>query len=157
MSGEASRREKPGSRGRTRGRELALKYLYHVDMRNGVDVEPFDSFASHQDETGVSVEFARRLVDGVIANKADIDARIGRLARNWALHRMAAIDRNILRIGAFELSMDPPTPPGIVINEAVEMGKRFSTEQSGKFINGILDKLQTSEPPSGGPASPSED
>jgi transcription antitermination protein NusB len=130
---------------RTKGRELALKYLYQVDARGGVDPEPFDSFAAHQEESGLSVEFARQLVTGVMTAKVAIDERIGTLARNWSMDRMAVIDRNILRIGAFELMMPAAPPPAVVINEAVELGKRFSTAQSGKFINGILDKLRASD------------
>ena len=139
---------------RTRGRELALKYLYQYDIRRAADPEPFDSFAAHLEEGGSVAAFARHLVEGVLAAKESIDARIQKLARNWTLARMAITDRNIIRLGTFELDSDRTTHPNVIISEAVELGKKFSTAQSGKFINGILDKLRpaaTVAEPSGPP------
>jgi N utilization substance protein B len=128
------------SRARSRGRELALKYLYQADVRRD-GAEAFDDFAVHQEETGGAVAFARDLVNGVIGRKAELDKLISGFARNWALHRMAVIDRNILRIGAFELLGADPPPRNVVINEAIELAKRFSTAESGRFINGVLDRV----------------
>ncbi|HYC76323.1 MAG TPA: transcription antitermination factor NusB [Planctomycetota bacterium] len=126
---------------RTRGRELALKYLYQWDARRGVDVGSFDAFAIVEDERGAAVDYGRRLVDGVLRRRDEIDERLKTLAKNWSLHRMATVDRNVLRIGAYEMIMPEPQPPGVAINEAVELGKKYGASQSGKFINGILDKL----------------
>jgi N utilization substance protein B len=125
---------------RTRGRELALKYLYQVDLRK-TDAPTFDAFATFEDERGIAVDFARRLVEGVRARRESIDAGLQSVAKNWSLHRMAAVDRNILRLSAVEMTMPTPSPPGVAINEAVELGKKFGAAQSGKFINGVLDKL----------------
>jgi transcription antitermination factor NusB len=136
----------PTSRARSRGRELALKYLYQADVRkDGADA--FDEFAVHQEEGGSAVAFARELVTGVLARKPEIDSLLASYARNWALHRMAVIDRNILRIGAFELLGSDPPPRSVVINEAIELAKRFSTAESGKFINGVLDRVGRKEGP----------
>ena len=129
------------TRARSRGRELALKYLYQADVRKD-GAEAFDEFAVHQDESGGAAEFARELVNGVIGRKAELDKLISGFAQNWALHRMAVIDRNILRIGAFELLGAQPPPRSVVINEAIELAKRFSTEHSGAFVNGVLDRVR---------------
>ena len=144
---KATRSAKGGasSGARSRGRELALKYLYQLDVRKGPDGVDFDMFAEGQEETGTVVTFARDLVKGVLGRQAELDGRIQALAKNWSLARMAVIDRNVLRIGAFEL-LDPAMPASIAINEAVELAKRFSTAQSGKFVNGILDKLRSAAP-----------
>jgi len=134
----------PTSRARSRGRELALKYLYQADLR-GADAESFAAFAEHQEEGGTAASFGGTLAAGVLARKTDLDGAIARVARNWSISRMPVIDRNILRIGAFELLGDDPLPRGVVINEAIELAKRFSTADSGKFINGILDKIGRGE------------
>lgn len=87
-------------------------------------------------------EFAQHLVDGVLAQQEAIDAVIMKYAQNWELTRMAAIDRCVLRLASFELIHDRETPVNVIINEAVEIAKKFSTAQSGKFVNGILDKVK---------------
>lgn len=130
----------PTSRARSKGRELALKYLYQADVR-GADVEPFDSFTRHQDEGGGGAAFGRLIAEGVLQRKVEIDRLLSGLARNWSISRMPIIDRNILRIGAFELESPDAPPRNVVINEAIELAKRFSTADSGKFINGILDRI----------------
>ncbi len=86
-------------------------------------------------------EFAEPLVRGVLEYREGIDERLQKLATNWDLHRMAAVDRNILRLAAFEMVHREDIPPVVAINEAVDIAKRFSTDESGKFVNGILDKL----------------
>jgi N utilization substance protein B len=134
------------SRARSRGRELALKYLYQADVRKD-GAEAFNDFVEHQDEGGAAAAFARDLVNGVIAGKSELDRLISGYARNWSLHRMAVIDRNILRIGAFELLGADPPPRSVVINEAIELAKRFSTAESGRFINGVLDRVGRPETP----------
>ena len=86
-------------------------------------------------------EFAEPLVRGVLEHREEIDARLRKLAANWDLHRMAGVDRNILRLATFEMMHREDIPPVVAINEAVDIAKRFSTDDSGKFVNGILDKL----------------
>jgi transcription antitermination factor NusB len=87
-----------------------------------------------------AVDFARKLVEGVRARRAELDSLIQQAAENWSLERMAATDRNVLRLGAYEL-LHTDTPPRVAIDEAVELAKRFGTAQSGPFVNGILDQL----------------
>lgn len=108
------------------------------------------------------VEFTKGLVSGVHEHKTRIDALISEAAENWRIDRMAAIDRNILRIGAFEMLLCPEVPTKVAINEALELAKRYSTAQSSRFVNGILDRLQVHVPsdandasePSAEPAEP---
>ena len=88
-------------------------------------------------------DFAEPLVRGVLENRDSIDNKLSELAVNWDLNRMAAVDRNILRLAAHELMHREDVPPAVVINEAVDIAKKFSTDDSGKFVNGILDKLAT--------------
>jgi N utilization substance protein B len=89
------------------------------------------------------IEFSRSLVAGVRRNRGELDELLGKTADNWRLERMAATDRNVLRLGAFEL-LYTDTPGAVVINEAVELAKRYGSAQSAQFVNGILDKLLTS-------------
>ena len=90
--------------------------------------------------------FARLIVAGVREHQARIDELISEAAENWRIDRMAAIDRNILRLGAFEMLFDPDVPVKVAINEALELAKRYSTAQSSRFVNGILDRLQNADP-----------
>ena len=104
-------------------------------------------FGPGTDPTGATIRIRNQpfRVAGVLARKADLDREIARVARNWSIGRMPVIDRNILRIGAFELLAEEGAPRGVVINEAIELAKRFSTAESGRFINGILDKIGRAE------------
>ncbi len=86
--------------------------------------------------------FAEPLIRGVLEHKADLDERIKRYAKNWDLHRMAVVDRNVLRLAIFEMLHREDIPPVVSINEAVDIAKKFSTEDSGKFVNGILDRVK---------------
>ncbi len=87
------------------------------------------------------LKFARTLVQGVLARKAEIDSMLEKNAERWKLGRMASVDRNIMRIGAFELCYCLDIPPRVAINEAVELAKKFGSEESGAFVNGILDAI----------------
>jgi transcription antitermination protein NusB len=86
--------------------------------------------------------FAEPLIRGTIERGADLDAQIKKYAKNWDLHRMAVVDRNVLRLAIYEMLYREDIPPVVSINEAVDIAKRFSTEESGKFVNGILDKVK---------------
>lgn len=133
---------------RTRGREIALQILYLLEQNPGVNSGEIDRFIVRRLRDVKLREYARALVTGVQAHQPEIDALITRVAENWRLDRMAAIDRNILRLGAFEMLYDPEIPVKVAINEALELAKRYSTAQSSRFVNGILDRLQSpvSEP-----------
>ncbi len=88
-------------------------------------------------------EFALRLITGTIDTQKEVDEKLAAIAHNWDIHRMAVVDRNILRMAIFELLYCDDIPPKVTINEAIELGKRFSTMNSGAFINGILDKVKS--------------
>src|SRR5262249_31083701 len=86
--------------------------------------------------------FGLSLYDGVVAQMADIDQRLTQAAENWRLHRMPAVDRNVLRLGAFELLHAPDTPAAVAFDEAIELAKRYGTAESPAFVNGVLDQLR---------------
>lgn len=91
---------------------------------------------------GDVVEFAARLVEGTLQHRTAIDQRLQSVTRNWDLRRMATVDRNVLRMATYELMFCTDVPPKVAINEAIELGKKFSTANSGGFVNGILDRIR---------------
>lgn len=127
---------------RTRARELALQFLYQVDLLGSSVLPDLRAFLREMETDAESVQYAQRIVEGVHAQRAEVDRVIAEVAQNWKIHRMAVIDRNILRIGAWELLFVPEVPPKVSINEGIELGKRFSTANTGAFVNGILDKVR---------------
>ncbi len=130
-------------RKRTRARELALQLLYMADVQGTEALAQMDSFLHRHGQDDLEVTtFARALVEGVMEQRAEIDAILSAATQNWELHRMALVDRNILRLAAHELLRKEDVPAKVAINEAIELGKRFSTQQSGSFINGILDRIR---------------
>lgn len=129
---------------RTRGREIALQILYLMEQNSEVDPAEIQRFIERRLRDPKLQDFARVLVDGVRTHQPRIDALITQVAENWRLDRMAAIDRNILRLGAYEILLCPEVPTKVAINEALELAKRYSTAQSSRFVNGILDRLQES-------------
>lgn len=135
----------PARRARSQGRELALRYLFSADLSGLDSVSSFDDFAREETMRGEAVVFARELVDGVIEHLERTDAMIVRYARNWKLERMAAVDRNVLRIGCHELLHAVDTPVAVLINEAVELAKTYGSERSGGFVNGLLDRIAKTE------------
>jgi len=146
---------------RTRARELALQFLYQLDLR-GRDILPeAKTFFRHEEKDKTAREFAAELVQGVVQHQDEIDQEIREVAMNWDISRMAVIDRNVLRMATFELLHQPDIPPKVSINEAIELGKRYSTQNSGAFINGILDKIkdraQARQAPQGDPPLPVSD
>ena len=141
---------------RTRGREIALQVLYQTEQNPGLAPEEVRRFVDRRllgDRR--LVEFAEGLIAGVHANRPKIDALISDVAENWRLDRMAAIDRNILRLGVFEMLFCPDVPTKVAINEALELAKRYSTAQSSRFVNGILDRLQPDAPETPAPEAES--
>lgn len=128
---------------RTRGRELALQFLYQVDLRGESAVAERDVFLREEEKDKEARKFAEARIDGVLEFQSELDQTIQAVAQNWDISRMAVIDRNVLRIATFELLHCKDIPPKVAINEAIEIGKRFSTSNSGAFINGILDKIKS--------------
>jgi len=135
---------------RTKARELALQALYQVDLIQDSARESVDLFLAGQDADKETREFAKGLVCGTLDHKEEIDAMISEVTQNWAISRMAVIDRNVLRLATHELLHREDIPPKVSINEAIEIGKRFSTTNSGAFINGILDKIMNHHLPDKG-------
>lgn len=133
-------------RKRTLARECALKILYQKEIHsNAIDLL-FEQFWQAEEAIEAEVkDFTRRLVFGVDGQREAIDAKISSYATNWQLKRMAIIDRNILRLGVFELLHTTDIPPKVTINEAVELAKKYGDIESSKFVNGILDKIHKSE------------
>lgn len=133
-------------RKRTLARESALKILYARDVAKEPIQECNDKFWVNSDPSDPVIrEFSDGLVFGVEKNILKIDEVISKYAVNWEIERMATIDRNILRIASFELLFDENIPPKVAINEAIEMAKKFGDKDSGKFVNGILDKIKSAE------------
>jgi N utilization substance protein B len=127
---------------RSRGREVALQVLYQVEQNTGIIPEEVHHFIQRRLRCDRKLcEFTEELIAGVMAHQSCIDSLISRVAENWRLDRMAAIDRNILRLGAYEMMFCPDVPPKVAINEALELAKRYSTAQSSRFVNGILDRM----------------
>jgi len=127
---------------RTRARELALQFLYQLDLLGDDLLSEAAGFLRSEEPDRTAREFATQLVQGVADHRSELDDEIRAVAQNWEIARMAVIDRNVLRMAAFELFHCPDVPPKVAINEAIELGKRFSTQNSGAFINGILDKIK---------------
>ena len=130
-------------RNRTKSREYALQMLYQADIRHADDAQPIQEefWQAHEPATADVKAFASELFAGTFKHLKELDALIAAHADNWNLNRMAVIDRNILRLGAYELLHQQDVPSKVCINEAIELAKRFGDADSGKFINGILDAI----------------
>ncbi|MHC4251341.1 MAG: transcription antitermination factor NusB [Planctomycetota bacterium] len=129
-------------RTRTLAREAALQYLYEVDMVGVEEAESLDEFLVRQVGRVDARPHAARLVAGVLEHRAEIDAELRSAAENWTLERMAVVDRNVLRIGVYELTRDPDVPEKVAINEAIDLARRFSSEEACAFVNGVLDRIR---------------
>ncbi len=116
--------------------------LYQLDLAGGSPEEAFPAFWEGQSPEDDVREFAERLVAGVTRERARLDPLITAAAENWRLERIATVDRNILRLGVYEMLFEHDVPPAVCIDEAVEIAKRFGSEQSGGFINGVLDAVR---------------
>ena len=125
---------------RSRAREVALQVLYQDDLNPGHNPDDDEQFVRNRLHAPELVEFANSLVAGVRRNRQELDHVLAQTADHWSLERMAATDRNVLRLGAYEI-LYSETPDRVAINEAVELAKRFGSRQSAQFVNGILDRL----------------
>jgi transcription antitermination protein NusB len=129
---------------RREGREVALQLLFHWDLNvqqslGGAELELFWEF--RPSIQGVRT-FATNLLNGVIARQATIDEKITKYTANYELRRISAVDRNILRMAIYEMLYAEDVPPIVAINEAIDIAKKFGTEESGKFVNGVLDRVK---------------
>jgi len=132
-------------RKRTKAREYVLQMLYQIDITQGNWQEILENFCAsgdRQDLSGELKDFSAQLLQGVVDHLQEIDKKISKYAANWQLERMAFVDRNIMRLGCFELLFRADIPPKVAINEAVELAKKYSGLESGKFVNAILDQIK---------------
>jgi transcription antitermination factor NusB len=133
-------------RKRSVARECALKILYQVEMTRWSSEKTLASFWEQETEHPQDIrDFAAAMVEGICSNLTAVDEKVSEYATNWQLNRMAVIDRNILRMGVYELKFTSGIPPKVAINEAVELAKKYGDLESGKFVNGILDKIHKKE------------
>jgi len=152
--------ERTGAGERRRAREFALQLLFQLDLSPEPFEEAIEAFWSGKRVKRPIVEFAGELVRGTSEWRDWIDGVLGTSSHHWRVSRMAVVDRNILRLALFEMIVSKRTPPVVVINEAIEIAKKFGNEDSGPFINGILDAVKARvsrgeiEAPSAGPGGP---
>jgi transcription antitermination factor NusB len=126
---------------RRKARELAVQVLFHLEFNPGDPDEVFHLICENFSSSKSIRPFSNKLVLGVCGTKQDLDALISQSSKNWRLERMSYADRSILRLGVFEIVFMKDIPPKVTIDEAVELGKKFGTQESGAFINGILDNI----------------
>ena len=128
---------------RRKAREIALTFLYQWDVRGEEVLPEMDEILVRDRRLPEVADYCRLLVRGVVSESREIDRLLSDAAEHWSLHRMALVDRNILRMAVWEMRrQDGDVPPKVAINEAIELAKRFSTEQSGAFVNGVLDRVR---------------
>ncbi len=129
---------------RRKSRELALQALFALDLSKTDSGPQMDDFLEQhgEDLSEPPRLFFQTLVEGVLENREKIDTLLDQWAKNWKISRMPAVDRNIMRIAVFEMLNLPDIPSSVSINEAVEIGKKFGTRDSGPFINGVLDRIR---------------
>lgn len=127
---------------RSRAREVALQLLFQRDLNPHIDRAPLERFVRERLGEETLVPFCLGLYDGVVANQADLDRRLTEAAENWRLVRMAVVDRNVLRLGAYELLHGSETPPRVALDEAIELARRYGSADSPAFVNGVLDRLR---------------
>ena len=142
---------------RSRAREVVVQLLYSSDLSGDHDLGRDEVFVRarlhNQDDL---VEFALSLLQGVLRNRDELDALLAKRADHWSLERMAVTDRNVLRLGAYEL-LYTDTPGRVVINEAIELARRFGSAHSSQFVNGILDGFLKPDSPRAAPSEPSDE
>ena len=133
-------------RKRTKARECALKILYAIEIARERPEDAISIFWDNSDPTEADViDYANELVRGVAKHSEKIDELITKYATNWQLERMAVIDKNIMRFATYELLYSDQIPPKVAINEAIDIAKKYGDKDSGKFVNGVLDKISKTE------------
>ena len=124
------------------GREAAVQFLYNRDLNPDLGEDDFDDFFRLRMAKASVQRFATELARGVLAHYDVIDARIAERLETFEMKRLSAVDRNVLRVAVYEMFHTDDVPPVVSINEAIDISKRFGTEESGSFVNGILDRLK---------------
>lgn len=126
---------------RTSGREAALQMLFALEAGGGSAARVIGAYWRETPGDPEGREYAERIVEGVAGELEAVDAAIRTASTNWRLERMARVDRNVLRLGAWELLKRDEVPRAVILDEAVELAKRFGSEDSGSFVNGVLDRI----------------
>lgn len=127
---------------RRQARELAMQALFYMDTQKNTSPEMLERFCANFCPSEKTLPFLLKLVKGVSETRSEIDALIERFSKNWTVSRMSCVDRNVMRIAVYEMLYCADIPPKVSINEAVDIGKKFGTEESGAFINGIMDSVR---------------
>ena len=127
---------------RRRARELAMQALFYIDTQQNGSPRMLDRFCENFSLPQNVRPFFLQLVNGVLATQPQIDSLIERYSKNWRVQRMSCVDRNVMRIAVFEMLFCSDIPPKVSINEAIDIGKKFGSEDSGAFINGIVDSIR---------------
>lgn len=127
---------------RSRAREVALQLLFQRDHNPKVPEGAVESFVEARLREPALRRFCLELYAGIVANQAEIDKRLAGAAENWRVIRMATVDRNVLRLGAYELLFNKDTPPAVAFDEAIELARRYGAADSSGFVNGVLDRLR---------------
>lgn len=131
---------------RREGREAAIQFLYQRDLNPTSELADLQVFYKMRGLSPAARRFTDTLIPGVLSTQDAIDALIKQHAENYELHRISAVDRNILRLAIYEMLHCPGVPPVVSINEAIEIAKKYSTDESGKFVNGVLDRIRLKLP-----------
>ena len=127
---------------RRQAREHAMQALFYMDTQNNASLEMLESFCENFRPPKKTHAFFLTLVNGVLQTRNEIDTLIEQFSKNWKINRMSCVDRNVMRVAVYELLYCADIPPKVSINEAVDIGKKFGTEESGAFINGIMDSIR---------------
>ncbi len=132
---------------RSRGREVALQLLFQREHNTKMDRTTAEQFAQDRLRQPGLREFCLTLYDGVLTHQPALDEKLAAAAENWRVARMPTVDRNVLRLGAFELLHMPETPAAVVCDEAIELARRYGSADSAAFVNGVLDRIRREAAP----------
>ena len=127
---------------RRQARELAMQALFYMDVQNDLSLQNLECFCENFRPPKKTQSFFLTLVKGVLETRHQVDEIIERFSKNWKIKRMSCVDRNVMRVAVYELAYCDDIPPKVTINEAVDIGKKFGSEESGAFINGIMDSIR---------------
>lgn len=139
---------------RREGREAAIQFLYQRDLGGAAEIKDLAEFYAFRGLSPAARRFSQQLVEGTVKELPKIDTLIQEHAQNYKLERLSAVDRNVLRLAIYEMTSCPDTPPVVAINEAINIAKKYGTEESGRFVNGILDHIKKNVLRPARPAAP---
>lgn len=144
----------PNPQMRRRARERAVQFLFGLEFTNYAWDTAIEDFWENNPVRPTVKEYAETLITGVVHNREELDRRIGEAVENWSPERVGRIERSVLRVAAYEMLFRTDVPPGVAISEALEVAKRFGSDEAPRFINGVLDKLAKNRASSPGATEP---